>query len=176
MERRQVIAAAGATAATGLAGCLGGGGNSDTSSPEAAARAYFEGRTDNDSGRVSDVLHPRLNASVDEIEFNESQANVTSVESLETEVVREDIAPDDIESGFLTTIGDYVFLLRAADLKSLAEDAEMAIVETRVEGQEEPGAVLTGTANGDWYVVGPGLKSGGGANTSQSETGADSSE
>ena len=177
MERRQVIIAAGATAATGLAGCLGGGDSGDTSSPEAAAEAYFEGRANNDS--VSDVLHPRLNASVDEIDFNGTQANVTSVEDLETEVAREDIAAADIERGFLgTTIGDYLFLVRAPDLKSLARDADMAIVEGQIEGQEQPAVALTATANGDWHVVAPGasLASEDGANASQSDDGANSSE
>jgi hypothetical protein len=158
MERRQLILAAGATAAAGLAGCLGGG-SSDTSSPEAAAEAYLEAAQNQNEDRLASIAHPALNASSGGVNFS-NQGNQTSFENVETETVVEDISPGDIETAFLgVAIGDYSFLANGSAVNSVAENSDMAIVEVRSEGGDGTGAILTGTDDGDWYVLGLGEKS-----------------
>jgi len=160
MERRQFIVAAGATAAAGLAGCLGGG-DGDTSSPEAVADAYIEAARDQDEDRFASIRHPELNASSGDINFSD-QGNQTSFENIETETVVEDISAGDIgSSGGLfggVTIGNYTFLIDKATVDGIVENSDMAIVEVRSGEQDETSAILTATDGGDWYILALGGK------------------
>jgi hypothetical protein len=155
MERRQFIVAAGATAAAGLAGCLGGG-DGDTSSPEAAASAYVEATQDQDEDRLASIAHPELNTSSGDVNFSD-QGNQTSLENAETETVVEGISASDIEGsgGFFSgvTIGEYSFFAEKSTVDSIIENSDMAIVEVRAEEQDETLALLTATDGGDWYVL-----------------------
>lgn len=160
MQRRKFIAAAGAAAAVGLAGCSGDNG-ADTSSPGAVVESYYDLAEGLDSGssgdELLDELDPVLHSESPLRAFlegmNESQGNTTaterSVSNVDTEVAQEDLSAEELSQNYRLGF----MQIDQSVIDSLAE--ENAVVDTTVEYEDAETTEtqwLTATEDGDWQI------------------------
>lgn len=148
MDRRQFIVATGATAAVGVAGCLHGGGGSDTGSPEDVVEAYLNSE---DADEAEGYLHSesQIDTSGGDGEDQEADITVNNVE-----VTEEDLGEDGVSEWLSGVQAEY-----SSDAVSTIAGQSNAVVNaetTITQGDQETDLTyifLTAEEDGDWLVV-----------------------
>jgi len=146
MQRRQFVGLVATTGTLSVAGCLGGGdGKSGEASATAAAEAYFSA---GGADEAEKILHPDSPLTPQEQE--EQRGENTEVEFIEASIIAADTDAAGIDEA-----GYNPDRMEDAELDSLAESAEVTLLEATVEinGEEWPFATITATDGGNWYVL-----------------------
>lgn len=163
MHRRTFLTAVGATATVATAGCLGG--NGDTDDPESVIEEYYDIIAEMDSpeaveagiGDLEDISHslsPLPEFIGDAADGDEEDFEEMTIESLEIEMVDENLSAEEIEEN-ADGIG---FFLDEEEVAEVA-DAENAFLEAEVaattdgETEEANDQWLVAQEDGDWLIV-----------------------
>lgn len=158
MKRRQFVVAAGATATATVAGCLGGGGGSND--PESVVVSFYEsGAGVESAGEALDAVEEFFHTESPLLEFYEAAAaneseegNFTaqSVDTVETEIVEEDLSAEQLNEEYsLQSFYDVSDEL----LEQLAEEnARVSADVTYAEAEDDSTEFLTVTEDGDWVI------------------------
>lgn len=153
MDRRQFIVSAMGASTVSIAGCLGGS-DSDSDGPESVVEAFYKAESEEEQEGIihsTSPYHPDADG-----QFQGSI--VLSAESVDTEVIEEDISDDELQSRVQTHLG-----LAEGEFDILREET-VTIVEADIElpdffAEEGNGdddwiqPVMTATEDGDWKVV-----------------------
>jgi hypothetical protein len=162
MQRRKFIIASGAATAAGLAGCIGddGGGSGG---PEGVVEDFYDAAENNQDDpeafvdEAKGLLHSEsplrgfLEFFLQGQDSENAESSTTIPESIETEVVSEDLSADEIQSEF----GDSMMMSEVSDdvIDSIA--GENAIVETTSEfedGSTQTSRWLVTKEDGEWVI------------------------
>jgi len=160
MKRRQFVVAAGATATAAVAGCLGGDGDGGSNDPESVVVSFYEAGADVDSAEqaldaVEEFFHtesPLLGfyeaAAANESE--DSSFTAQSVETVETEIVEENLDAEQLNEEYslqsFYNVSDEL-------LEQLAEEnARVSADVTYAEAEDDSTEFLTVTENGSWVI------------------------
>lgn len=149
MDRRQFIVAAGATAAVGVAGCLGDDGGG-TGSPDGVVEAFLNADSTDDA---SDYLHSesQLTVSGDGEDGGEQDADI---EVNNVEVTEEDLGEDAVREWLGSTFNEY-----GDDAISTIAGQSNAEVEADItatandEESDQTYIFLVAEEDGDWQIV-----------------------
>ncbi|MEF8821230.1 MAG: hypothetical protein V5A52_03055 [Halovenus sp.] len=152
MQRRQLLAAVGATAIVSLAGCsiLGGDDELTLDSPVEAVEAWHEAITEQDLDAVDTILHSQSPIRPVE-EPQETEGNI-SVDSVDVDVVEESLDQSGVETELSGIDVD-------SDTISTFAEAENAVVEGQItlslgeESQEQQVRHFLAIEDGDWRLV-----------------------
>jgi hypothetical protein len=156
MKRRQYVAAAGATVTAVIAGCLGDNSSND---PESVVVNFIESGSNVETAQEAiDELGGLLHTDSPILDnYEAAEANVTdieidpqSVETIETEILGEDLSTEQLNEEFSI---QSAYEVSDELLQDLAEEnARVRADVTYQEAEDETADVLTVTEDGDWVV------------------------
>jgi hypothetical protein len=152
MQRRQLLAAVGATATATLAGCpiLDRGDDLDLDSPVATVEAWHEAITERNLDAVDRILHSQ--SPNRPVEGPQNGGGSISVETVDVEVVEENLDEDGVEAELSETGVD-------GETISTFAAAENAVVEGQItlslgeESQTQQVRHFLAVEDEDWKLV-----------------------